>query len=508
MEKTPVQPGAAGISRRQMIGGGIAAAAGAAIAPVSLAGANCDAVQRWDHEFDVLVVGCGVAGACAAYEAGRAGASVAILDSGGAEANASHGTIIYMGGGTALQRACGVEDSPEAMLSYLLASTGPEPDEMRIRTFVERSIADFDWLVALGVPFSSRADDASLEYSGSELSHPWRDRVRPAPRGHVPDVPGAKSKYIGGGAWIQRRLLELTLDSRTQLVPGAVGQRLVRGSDGVIEGVVALLDGRQQTFRARRGVVLATGGFARNREMVSQHAPHYLRCEPADLQWNSGWGIRAAQAVGAGVRRMGAAGSGWYFYYPQSRRQGILVNAHGQRFVPEDSYSGRVGNAIVREQQGAAYLIVDAAIVADGRGIFTPDVIAAEAANIVELERKLDIPAPALRQTMEMYNQYAAAGQDPVLHKHGDHLRPLKPPYTALNASLGHARMTFFTLGGLHTNTRSQVLDIDGQPIPCLYAAGRVSAGIPSPYYFSSGLNLGECITFGRIAGIEVAGNR
>src|SRR5690606_36158826 len=76
------------------------------------------------REFDVIVIGCGLAGACAAYEATRANAKVLVIDSGGAAANASHGTIFYMGGGTALQKTCNVHDSPEAMSKYLLASTG------------------------------------------------------------------------------------------------------------------------------------------------------------------------------------------------------------------------------------------------------------------------------------------------------------------------------------------------------------------------------------------------
>lgn len=502
MSKRSTDSGSAkGVSRRQLIGGGLAT--GAALAIHAQAGEVCGP-RKWDREYDAIVVGAGVAGACAAYEAARAGATVLIVDSGGAAANASHGTIIYMGGGTALQRACGIEDSPEEMMQYLLASTGPDPDEERIRVFVEHSIDAFDWLVKLGVPFSSGPDNFSLEFTGSEQSYPWREQTRPVPRGHIPDVPGAKSLYMGGGAWIQKRLLDRTMGSNVALLPKATGEHLIRGDDGVIQGVVVNSGGETLSLRARRGVVLATGGFARNPAMVSQHAPYYRNCVPTDLVWNDGWGIRAGQAVGANVRRMGAAGAGWYFYHPKSRRQGVLVNGMGQRFVPEDSYSGRVGNAIVREQHGQAYLIVDAEIMAAGTGRFTPDVIAAKAPSIVELEQQLGIPAPLLQQTLNFYNQNAANGQDPQLHKSKTFLRPLRPPFTALSACVGEARVSFFTLGGLHTSVQSQVLDVEHNPIPGLYAAGRVSAGIPSPYYFSSGLNLGECITFGRIAGREV----
>lgn len=506
--------------RRAVLGGGLAAAGGALAASRGAAAQPCGAIRRWDRELDVIVVGCGLAGACAAYEAVRAGATTLIVDSGGAAANASHGTIIYMGGGTALQKAFGVDDAPEEMEKYLLASTGPEPDRERIRTYVERSTADFDWLVKLGVPFSGELSDRALVYSGSEQLHPWRDGARPAPRGHVPTVPGAESLVRGGGAWIQQRLLQAARDAGAAALLAAVAQRIIRSDDGVVQGVIVTVDGREQSFRARRGVVLATGGFARNAKMVSQHAPVYLGCTPTDLGWNDGWGIRAGQSVGGAVRRMGSAGAGWFFAHPVSRRQGILVNAQGQRFVSEGSYSGRVGDAIVREQGGVAWLIVDSDTMADGAGGVVariphyqdvaagviPIAIAAQAPSIAELEGALGIPPPALQQTVASYDEHASKGEDPFFHKAQPHLRPLStPPFTAIDARLGHAQLTFFTLGGLHTTPQAEVLDVEGEPIPGLYAAGRVSAGIPCPYYYSSGLNLGECITFGRIAGLRAA---
>lgn len=509
-------------ARRAVLGGGLAAAGGALAASRGAAAQPCETVRRWDREFDVIVVGCGLAGACAAYEATQAGATVLIVDSGGAAANASHGTIIYMGGGTALQKSFGVDDAPEEMEKYLLASTGPEPDRERIRVFVERSAADFAWLVQLGVPFSGELRHHALVYSGNEQHYPWVDGARPAPRGHVPTVPGAESLARGGGAWIQQRLLQAARDAEATALLGAVGQRIVRSDDGVVQGLIAIADGREQSMRARRGLVLATGGFARNSRMVSQHAPIYLGCAPTDLGWNEGWGIRAAQAIGGAVKRMGAAASSWFFSNPVSRKPGILVNAQGCRFVSEGLYFGRVGDAIVREQRGVAWLIVDADTMTGQASAIIPqariphyqdiapavmsEVIAAQAPSIAELERSLGMPSPALQQTVALYNQYAAKGEDPLFHKARTYLRPLaRAPFTAIDARVGHAGFSFFTLGGLHTTSNAEVLDVEGKPIPRLYAAGRVSAGVPCPYYYASGLNLGECIAFGRIAGARAA---
>jgi 3-oxo-5alpha-steroid 4-dehydrogenase len=271
--------------------------------------------------------------------------------------------------------------------------------------------------------------------------------------------------------------------------------------------VTAEVDGKLQSFRAKRGVIVATGGFALNRDMVAQHAPIYLGCDPVDVSANDGWGIRAGESVGGALKRMGAADVTWTLYPPLSRKQGILVNAQGQRFMPEDSYFGRIGDAIIREQQGVAFLILDAA----ARGTtppMMPEKVVAEGKPIAEVEHLLGIAQPALQQTLEIYNRYAAKGEDPFFHKAKDHLRPLVPPYTAVNASVGHSFMGFLTLGGLLTTPTGQVLDNEGASIPHLYAVGRASAGIPSPYYYSSGLSLGECITFGRIAGRNAANSK
>ena len=500
------------IGRRRVLRSGVSILAGASVAPAVASVAQVT-VRKWDHEFDVIVIGFGVSGACATHAALKAGAKVLVLDRASAAGNESHGTYIYMGGGTALQRAYKIEDTPEEMMKYLLVANGPDPDKHKIQVYVEQSVANYDWLVQIGTPFSSDPlpgspvdpSAGSLAYSGAEEAYPYRDLARPAPRGHSPHVPIEGNS--GGGAWLQKRLLDLTRKAGATQLLSAQAQHLVRGDDGVVQGVTAEVDGKLQSFRAKRGVILATGGFALNREMVAQHAPAYLDCDPVDVSANDGWGIRAGQAVGGAVKRMGAMSVTWTLYPPLSRKQGILVNGQGQRFVPEDTYFGRIGDAIIREQQGVAYLLLDEA----ARGntpTMMPEKIAAEGKSIAEVQHILGIAEPALRQTLDVYNRYAGKGEDPFFHKAKDHLRPLSPPFTVVKASIGHAFLGAFTLGGLMTTPNGQVLDNEGAAVPHLYAVGRASAGIPCPYYFSSGLSLGEGVTFGRIAGRSAAGGK
>jgi 3-oxo-5alpha-steroid 4-dehydrogenase len=151
----------------------------------------------WDVEADVVVVGFGGAGACAALEAAAAGCSVLVLDRfGGGGATALSGGVVYAGGGTPQQRAAGVTDTPEAMLSYLRTEVGDAVPAATLEEFCHGSAAMLAWLEGHGVPFEGSLcpDKTSyptnrhyLYYSGSELSvaeAAGDDAVPAAPRGH------------------------------------------------------------------------------------------------------------------------------------------------------------------------------------------------------------------------------------------------------------------------------------------------------------------------------------
>ncbi|MCB1632016.1 MAG: FAD-dependent oxidoreductase, partial [Pseudomonadales bacterium] len=162
--------------------------------PLLLAG-----VPGWDATVDVLIVGYGAAGACAALEAARAGAEVCIVEAsgtyGGASALSSGEIYAGGGGGTPIQRAAGYEDASDDMYRYLMMAGGPDADTAKVRLYVDRSLEHFDWMQQQGVPFKNShirerilepATDDCLVWSGSEEAWPFSAHARPCPRGFMP----------------------------------------------------------------------------------------------------------------------------------------------------------------------------------------------------------------------------------------------------------------------------------------------------------------------------------
>ncbi len=495
-----------GIGRRQLLAaaGGLAALA-AASAPLR---ANA---QDWDLSADVVVVGAGAAGACAAIEAATAGASVLLLESLAEPGGASGlcGGVVYAGGGTALQRALGVEDSTDAMIKFLSRAGGPNPPLEKIRLYCEQSPAHFDWLVSQGIPYSQRlsggrglpAGDESLFYSGAERDWPASEVAAPAPRGHVPGVPGTT-----GGAVLMQHLLKRAAALGVRLRTGVRAERLVLEGNGKVAGVAVSSARGLLHVRALRAVVLTSGGFIQQRDMVRQYAPRLYDCAtPWGGAGELGTGICMGIAAGAAALRMDEGFASTLLDASGGALGGLLVNAWGQRFIAEDAWAGSIGHAITYEQRGRAWLVTDAAGALPENQADFP--LAAKGSTIGAIEQALDLPRGALQQSVAYYNRYAGRGEDPQFRKSAAYLRPLQgPPYRAWAVSGDRAFFPAFTLGGLATSIRCEVLDGFGAAIPGLFAAGRNAAGLPTAPFLASGLSLGDATFFGRRAGRAAAG--
>jgi len=455
-------------------------------------------IDSWWGEFDVVVVGFGVAGGAAAIEAARAGASTLILERatrGGGATAMSEGTI-YFGGGTRVQKAAGFEDTTENMLAHVKAAAGPTADPEKVRLYCENSLEHFAFFESLGVVFKDTyyeekvifpPTDDCLIYSGNEEAYPFAEEAKPVPRGHKPKKEGSAGGYI----------IEQMIET--------FAQTLIQDESGRVVGVLAQIDGAPAAIRARKGVVLTTGGFIMNRAMVEQFAPDLAKCNyPIGTDGCDGSGIRMGMGVGGAAINMSEGLMTTPFYPPVGHIKGLVVSRQGQRFINEDCYHGRVTDAIMQKADGRAYLIVDDETYGQSLGGYK---LVAVEETIEELERALEIPEGQLVHTFSSYNRFAADGVDPVFHKAGKYVTPLDhPPYAALDLSVDKSVWATFTLGGLNTRSTGEVLGIDGQVINGLYAAGRASAGLTrSGSHYASGMSIGGSSFFGRMAGKSVA---
>ncbi|AXK84485.1 3-oxo-5alpha-steroid 4-dehydrogenase [Nocardia farcinica] len=475
------------------------------------------AISGWDDEADVVVVGYGVAGACAAIEAARAGAEVLVLErtGGWGGAAALSGGFIYLGGGTPLQKALGFDDSPENMETFLTAALGPGVDAAKIHDYCQGSVEHFEWLVAQGVVFKEEfwgepgwepPADQGLMFSGGENAAPFNTIATPAPRGHLPQMADKHTGDKGGGYMLMKPLVETAESLGVRAEFDVRLQRLVVDDDGRVVGVVARRYGKPVRVRARRGVVLATGSFAYNQEMVAVYTPLLVNRPAAAIEEHDGIGIRVAQALGAQLAHMDAIEVA-IFADPQVIARGILVNGRGQRYIPEDSYPSHIGQSTLIRQNNEAFLILDEAGLEEALG--TVSTFAASrnepptwvAESVAELESEMGFPDGVLQATVEVYNRHAKDGVDPVLGKKTQWVKPLGTPLAAFDL---RGRTGGFTLGGVRTDLDSRVLHVAGDPIPGLFAAGRCTSGISAGGYVS-GASLGDGSFYGRRAGRAAA---
>jgi 3-oxo-5alpha-steroid 4-dehydrogenase len=529
---------------------------------------DADAAQ-WSDTADVVVAGFGGAGVCAALEAKSRGADVLAIDrfSGGGATSVSGG--VYYGGGTQVQKEFGIDDNAEELYKYLKVETQGVVKDETLRRFCQESSNNLAWLTSHGVQFGGPVyekktvyppDGYYLYYCGNEQLADYSRVARPAPRGHR-----AVGKGVFCGQYLftplrnsaQRagiRLLQhspvtrLVFDRHgtvvgvevNQLPPDSAAfrkharsyqlfQKFLRFS--VPRGVAAIKEyeklessaGQRKLIRARRGVILSTGSFAFNREMVQQYAPGYIGAAPAATAGCDGSGIRLGQTAGGVLDRMQVVSAWRWISPPLSFLQGIIVDKSGRRFVEEDSYSGRLGEKIGEHRDHTAYLIIDRRSYIDAWKEASPlrSRILLESLPIVrtlmlncrkgktlgELAAHYNLPADVLERTVEEYNAGARRGVD-AIGKTRTYLRALGPgPYYIIDISTGNPITICgsIPMGGLRVNEEtSNVIRADGSDIPGLYAAGRNAIGICSHFYVS-GTSIADCVFAGRRAGAHAA---
>jgi 3-oxosteroid 1-dehydrogenase len=547
-----------------------------------------DVPSAWDEEVDVAVVGAGSAGLTCAVVAAAEGLSVLLLEKG----DVVGGTTAVSGGGAWFPAnrhtsEVGVEDSPEQALEYLRACTGENAEDEILVALVEHGPATVEFLEdragvffrpwpSVGGTIDYRPWLPGAKHGGRTLDPgkftvadlgDWGPRVRTGASSawlidkmdyyakQLHTLPPAKGQegrtrphqlaqgedakgveFFASGAALIGRLLKAALEQGATVVTDAPAEELIV-EEGRVIGLRATRDGRPWLVRARRGVVMTTGGFGQNEELKRMWLtrPMEHTCEPDTI---TGDGHLMGAAIGAQLAQLDA----WWMpklrmgAEPQGSREdrilphSMIVNRAGKRFVNEALNYHDVCEAFGTKEGGwarnlPAWLLFDRQardnyILYSGKvpkGDPPPWLTVAD--TVEDLATALGIDPQALSDTFERFNGFAREGRDPDFGRGesgwdnawGDPKNEpnpslgtlLEPPFYAVEVMSG----ALATKGGLRVNAAGEVLSA-APPfgrIPGFYAAGNCSNAGPPVSYPGAGATVGAAMTFGYIIARELA---
>ncbi|HEY9280931.1 MAG TPA: flavocytochrome c [Eoetvoesiella sp.] len=448
-----------------------------------------------DLHTELVIVGGGLAGFSAALEAAQAGRSVILIEklheTGGSSAM-SGGCLAFAG--TDLQQASGIDDSSELLFKDLREVGQFENDETLVQVYVDNQLDTYEWLKQAGVQFGKNMEASSGQ------SVPRVHNVDPA---DMVRALAARAKETG----------------KVQLLTGAAAQRLIHNPESNrVEGVTVLQDGKPFSIYGQHGVLLASGGFCRNAELVHRYAPQYDDAVFIGGEGNVGDGLKMAWKIGADNRDMVYI-KGTYGKHPTDEtnhhsclavyKGAIAVNQDGKRFVDESISYKLLGDACIRQPYGATYQILDRKILESGDNLTRildlerrlEEGLMIEADTLEQLAALIEVPEQTLLNTVNAYNGYVNAGEDPefgrrhLVHEYGDLVRIEKGPFYAYPSTAA----VFGTYCGLCIDSGMRVLDVYGQPLDGLFAAGEIVGGLHGAAYMT-GTALGKAAIFGRVA--------
>ncbi|QIX26502.1 FAD-binding protein [Nocardioides sp. JQ2195] len=509
--------------------------------------------QTWDDECDVLVVGSGGGALAGAYTAAREDLSVILVEA----SDSFGGTTAYSGGGmwfpnNAALRRDGSTDTPEDARTYYRAVVGDRtPVELQdaylatgpaLVDYLETD-DDFEFMVWPWPDYFGSAPKSSatgrhimMKPLQAEVLGSLRDSLRPTLPVERAGEP-LPDMIIGGQALVGRYLLALSRKDNADLRLNTCCDELVRQGDTVV-GAVVTQDGVRRRIRARRGVLIAAGGFEQNEEMRQKYGVPGTSRDAMGPNTNQGKAIQAGIDVGADVDLMSEAWWSPGLTHPDGSSTfslwftgGIFVDDNGERFVDESWAYDRLGRVVIDRMVDGTVTLPFWMIYDDRDGERPPvrstSVPMGETADyqdaglwvsadtIEELAAKIGVPADRLSSTVARFNTFAESGVDEDFHRGdeaydrafsegGSPLVPIeKGPFRA--AAFGISDLG--TKGGLRTDASARVLDAEGKVIKGLYAAGNSMAAVSGTVYPGGGNPIGSCMVFSHLAALDMAGS-
>lgn len=465
-------------------------------------------------EVDVAVIGAGGAGMAAAVSANQAGANVLVIE----KTSQMGGNTILSGGAfnaveDGSEMAASTNDSTDFHFQQTYEGGDKQANPDLVRILVDNAWSAVEWLKSLGMEFS----DTPVTVAGGL----WQ-------RGQKPLEPEGTGFFIAYQEYMDA-------NEGIEVMYNTTAKELVV-ENGVVTGVVCEgKTGNTITVKAKNGVVLATGGFGNNREMVNEALEGTDKwpeltdvVKTTNTSAITGDGIRMAEAVGANLIQMeniqflplgdpetgslsGNIGHGPVSY--------IFVNLDGNRFTDEGGRRDDMTLDLFEQEETTMYMIMDSDTYPNGDelnnfGEHIDDLVAAgrayKADTIEELAEMIGVPVENLVATVNDYNRYCIGGD---LEGQADSFgRTLFADVDGINDGINDGPFyaakrvptVHHTMGGVEINTETQVLNTEGQVIPGLFAAGEVTGGIHGTNRLG-GNALTDTIVFGRIAGTNAA---
>jgi fumarate reductase flavoprotein subunit len=458
---------------------------------------------------DVVVVGAGIAGMCAALTAVEAGAKTILIEKG-----ATHNGRGFDDGcfNSSVHKEAGVLYDREELIGELMKQANYRVDQRLITLWVDHSGESIDWLRAM------------VEPKGLKCFLPSSDTHHEGPY----KVYHTAVNFTGQNAKLVSVLEEIAKEKGVDIRYKTPGIQLIRQGNGRVTAIIAKSQGGDYIrFNAKQGIILSTGGYDNNPEMMKK----YLR--PSDLRierFNSankictGDGHNMGLAVGADMDETphtlivgnGVVNNGDEFYLVMFTPW-LRVDRLGRRYVNEDSDYCRAANANAIQPEHFNWSILDSSA-GGGSGQeaeamkrqlerYVEEGTVLKANTLDELAGKMKMDSEVFKATVARYNTLAKNKKDIDFGVDGDKMRPVeKSPFYAVEVR----NFALVTISGLKVNTKLQVLDKEGKPILGLYAAGNTSGGFFSDTYPRNvhGISHGRAITFGRLAAKDAAAEK
>lgn len=448
------------------------------------------------ENFDIVIVGAGGAGLSAAISASNLGGKVVLLEK---MAAVGGNTLVSMGGinipGSDAQKSKKIEDNPELYYNDALIGGDGENNKELFKILSENALDTYNWL----------KEEIGVEFKKNELIHFG---------GHtVPRAAIFKGKYaVELISKLRKKAESLGVDIRT----GVEAKDIITKDQRVI-GIKTLSEGKNIEFFGSKGVVFTTGGFSGNIEMRKKYNPELdERYKTTNQSGITGDGHLMCEKLGVDFIHMSYIQTfpianpltGALSHVGGSRFDGaILVNKKGKRFVEELERRDVVSQAILAQDNGVGYLVWAQEIEsianrttnnkAEVSSLMRSDLFVK--GNIDECSKKMDINLTTLKETLNTYNSYVDNGEDQEFNRRGDLLNIKKGPFYIQTV----APAVHHTMGGIKINSENEVLDIKGNTIKGLYAAGEIVGGIHGTNRLG-GNAITDILVFGKRAGEKI----